>query len=129
VVVNEGGAAEAGRRSRADDSRGARGSLVARIGRGSPCGGNQGVRAARDRPATRELGRPAQLTGGGSSRNPDDAEARGEIAGLGKLPGDKAELLRWLWWSRARQNGGSTVRPRDLARRRKGVAALGFGGR
>jgi hypothetical protein len=57
MVVDEGRAAEAGRRSRTDDSRGARGSLVARIGRGSPCGGNQGVRAARDRPATRELGR------------------------------------------------------------------------
>jgi hypothetical protein len=45
--------------------------------------------------------------------------------GLGKLLGDEAELLRGLWWSRARRNGGSTVRPRELARRRKGVAALG----
>jgi hypothetical protein len=48
---------ETGRRSWAGGSGEARGPLAARIGREGSCGGNHGVRAARDRPASRELGR------------------------------------------------------------------------
>jgi hypothetical protein len=46
VHVDDGRAEEGWRRSRTGCSRGARGPLVAWIGLGSPCGGNQGVKAA-----------------------------------------------------------------------------------
>jgi hypothetical protein len=54
-----------------------------------------------------------------SSRNPGDAEARGTIAGCGKLPGEVAERMRGLSGSVARRSGGSTVRTRESARRRE----------
>jgi hypothetical protein len=57
VPINDGRAEEGWWRSRTGCSSGARGPLVTRIGLRSPCGGNQGVKAARDRPAMRKLRR------------------------------------------------------------------------
>jgi hypothetical protein len=112
VHVDDGRAEEVWRRSRKGCSRGARGPLVARIGLGSPCGGDQGVKAARDLPAARKLRRRYSSPAAAPSRILDDAEARGTNAGLGKLPGDAAERTQGLSGSGLQRNDGSTVTQR-----------------
>jgi hypothetical protein len=112
MVVDDGRAAEVGRCSRTGCSRRARGSLVARIGLGSPCGGDQRVKAARDLPATRKLRRRHSSPAVVPSRIPDDAEARGTIAGLGELLDGEGKRARRLWRSGARWNGPTTAGPR-----------------
>jgi hypothetical protein len=112
MVVDDGRAAEAGRRSRTGCSRRARGSLVARIGLGSPCGGDQRVKAARDLPAMRKLGRRHSSPAVVPSRIPDDAEARGKIARLGELLDGEGKRARGLWRSGAWRSGPTTAGPR-----------------
>jgi hypothetical protein len=125
VPVDDGRAEEGWRRSRTGCSRGARGPLIARIGRISPCGGDQGVKVAQDRPAVRKLRRRHSSPVAVPSQIPDDAEARGTIAGLGKLPGDAAEQTHGLTGSVARLSGGSTARQRGRRGGAKEAVALG----
>jgi hypothetical protein len=85
VHVDDGRAEEIWRRSRTGCSREARGPLVMRIYLGSPCGGDQGVKAARDLPAARKLRQRHSSPAAVPSRIPDDAEARAQMLGSGSF--------------------------------------------
>jgi hypothetical protein len=80
-------------------------------------------------PGTQRRGRIAaaeQITGGGVVAQFRRCRGLGLQCRLEKLLGIEAGRLRGSWWSEARQSARSTVRPRRLARRSEGTAALGF---
>jgi hypothetical protein len=76
--------------------------------RGS-CGGVQGVRTARTRPAARNLPWRSSPPATTPWRNLGEAEARGSTAWLGELPGVEVKLLQGSARSGVRWSDGSTA--------------------
>jgi hypothetical protein len=95
MVDDDGRAAEAVGFSRTGYSRGARGSLVARIDLGSPCGGNQGVKVDRKTSAATDW------RGGADHRR----RLRGKFSMMHRLG---AQLLgsESFWMARGSGRGG-----------------------
>jgi hypothetical protein len=69
-------------------------------------------RSGKSLPAARKLRWRYSSPAVAPSQIPDDAEARGTNAGLGKLPGDAAERTQGLSGSGLQRNDGSTVTQR-----------------
>jgi hypothetical protein len=91
------------------------------------CEGSTGVREVRGSPAARNrkggAGYRRRSSGSISAR----AGLRVESGSLGKLPGDKAELLRVLAGAGVHRSDACTTAQRLGAAEQNGAAALGFG--